>query len=133
MTKEKGNALGIHTAGRAFIRTSTHTVVASNARSYNHDEMAYFVYILASRRNGTFYVGVTNDLARRIHEHRACTVQGFTRRHGVARLVYCEIYPAILDAISREKRLKRWNRAWKIQAIDAFNPEWDDLYESLNS
>ncbi|WP_306029912.1 GIY-YIG nuclease family protein [Stappia sp. MMSF_3263] len=94
--------------------------------------MAYFVYILASRRNGTFYVGVTNDLARRIHEHRTGTVDGFTRRHGVSRLVYYETYPAILDAISREKRLKRWNRAWKIQAIDAFNPQWDDLYGTLN-
>ena len=94
--------------------------------------MAYFVYILASRHHGTLYVGVTNDLARRVFEHREGQGEGFTRRHGVGRLVYYEEHASVNEAIAQEKRLKRWKREWKIQAIDAFNPEWDDLYEQLN-
>ncbi|WP_186400569.1 GIY-YIG nuclease family protein [Stappia sp. P2PMeth1] len=94
--------------------------------------MTYFVYILASRRRGTLYVGVTNDLARRIFEHRERQGESFTRRHGVGRLVYYEEYSSINEAIAQEKRLKRWKREWKIQAIDAFNAEWEDLYEQLN-
>jgi putative endonuclease len=94
--------------------------------------MAFFVYILASRKRGTLYTGVTNDLARRIYEHREKTERGFTRRYGVKRLVYYETLETALEAIAREKRLKRWPREWKIQAIEAFNPEWLDLYEDLN-
>ncbi|MCX2721677.1 GIY-YIG nuclease family protein [Roseibium salinum] len=94
--------------------------------------MTFFVYILASRQRGTLYTGVTNDLARRIHEHREKTASGFTRRYDVTRLVYYESFEAPDLAIAREKRLKRWRREWKIQAIEEFNPDWRDLYEDLN-
>jgi putative endonuclease len=94
--------------------------------------MAFYVYLLASRRHGTFYTGVTNDLARRVHEHREKTGSVFTRRYGVDRLVYYETYDTPEEAIRREKRLKRWPRTWKIRTIEAFNPDWRDLYEDLN-
>jgi putative endonuclease len=91
----------------------------------------YFVYILASRIGGTLYIGVTNDLLRRVAEHREKLVPGFTRKYGVARLVYFEEFQDIRDAIEREKQLKKWNRAWKIRLIEAKNPNWDDLYPAL--
>ncbi|WP_281927235.1 GIY-YIG nuclease family protein [Roseibium album] len=94
--------------------------------------MAFYVYILASRQNGTLYTGVTNDLARRVHEHREKSGSVFTRRNDVTRLVYYEIFDSPDAAIAREKRLKRWPRDWKIQAIEKHNPEWRDLYEDLN-
>ncbi len=94
--------------------------------------MSFYVYILASRQHGTLYTGVTNDLARRVHEHREETGSVFTRRYGVTRLVYYEIFESPDIAITREKRLKRWPRAWKIQAIEKLNPNWSDLYEDLN-
>ncbi|MBM22275.1 MAG: GIY-YIG nuclease [Stappia sp.] len=94
--------------------------------------MEFFVYILANRTRGTLYVGVTNDLARRVFEHRCGKAAGFTQRHGATRLVYYETLASIVDAIAREKQLKRWHRIWKIQAIEAFNPDWRDLYEDLN-
>jgi putative endonuclease len=87
----------------------------------------FFVYILASRRNGTLYVGVTNDLSRRISEHKARTVPGFSRKYEVDRLVYVEEYPSIMDARARERTLKRWRRAWKSQLIEKANPSWRDL------
>jgi len=87
----------------------------------------YFVYITASERNGTLYVGVTNGLSRRIGEHKAGLVPGFTRKHGVDTLVYVEEYPSILEARTRERALKRWRRAWKIQLIEKSNPIWKDL------
>jgi putative endonuclease len=91
----------------------------------------YFVYILASRLGGTIYIGVTNDLVRRVGEHRQKTVPGFTKRYGVARLVYFEEYGDIRDAIAREKQLKRWNRAWKVRLIEERNTNWDDLYPPM--
>ena len=94
--------------------------------------MGYWVYILASKRNGTLYVGVTNDLARRMQQHREGAVPGFTRTHGVTRLVHAEPYDDILTAIEREKRLKRWRRAWKLALIEKDNPGWRDLYPDLN-
>ncbi|TYC55753.1 GIY-YIG nuclease family protein [Rhodobacterales bacterium] len=94
--------------------------------------MMFFVYVLASRQRGTLYTGVTNDLARRVHEHREKTASGFTRRYDVTRLVYYETFDTPDAAIAREKRLKRWPREWKIQAIENFNPGWQDLYEDLN-
>ncbi|WP_428522174.1 GIY-YIG nuclease family protein [Roseibium sp.] len=94
--------------------------------------MAFYVYLLASRKNGTFYTGVTNNLARRIHEHREKQAEGFTRRYDVTRLVHYEVFETPEDAIRREKRLKRWPRAWKIKTIEAANPDWRDLYEDLN-
>lgn len=94
--------------------------------------MAFYVYLLASRKNGTFYTGVTNNLARRIHEHREKQAEGFTRRYDVTRLVHYEVFETPEDAIRREKRLKRWPRAWKIRTIEAANPDWRNLYEDLN-
>ena len=92
---------------------------------------SFYVYILASRRNGTLYVGVTNDLARRMAEHKGKVVPGFTRKYGVDRLVYVETYDSILDARARERSLKRWARAWKIALIEKSNAEWHDLSDQL--
>jgi len=88
---------------------------------------AYFVYMLASKRNGTLYVGVTNDLSRRVGEHKAGAVPGFTRQYRVDRLVYAEGYSSIIEARARERSLKRWRRDWKIQLIEKANPDWNDL------
>jgi len=91
----------------------------------------FFVYILASRRNGTLYVGVTNDLARRVWEHKQKVVLGFTRTYGVDRLVYFEEHQSISQARERERALKRWRRAWKLELIEKHNPDWRDLAEDL--
>ncbi|HEY1930486.1 MAG TPA: GIY-YIG nuclease family protein, partial [Acetobacteraceae bacterium] len=88
-----------------------------------------WVYILTNRPNGTLYVGVTNDLARRVYEHRSGTGSVFTRRYGLHRLVYCERHEEILGAIQREKNVKDWPRAWKVRLIRGLNPDWDDLYD----
>jgi putative endonuclease len=93
----------------------------------------FFVYILASKRNGTLYIGVTNDLARRLSEHKAKLVPGFTRKYAVDQLVYFEAFSSILEARAREHALKRWNRAWKIALIEKLNPDWRDLTGELNS
>lgn len=90
---------------------------------------SYFVYILASRRNGTLYVGVTNNLLRRVYEHKTDFNEGFTKKYGVHRLVYFEETNDISQAILREKQLKKWYRKWKIQLIKKENPEWKDLSE----
>ena len=90
----------------------------------------YWVYILASRPNGTLYIGTTINLARRMWEHRQGLVEGFTKKYSVHHLVYCEAFSRPMDAIQREKRLKKWNRAWKIQLIESKNPEWNDLFET---
>jgi putative endonuclease len=95
--------------------------------------MPFFVYILASRRNGTLYIGVTNNLARRVSEHKAKLVPGFTRQYGVDELVYFEAFDSILEARAREHAMKRWRRAWKIALIEKLNPEWRDLADQLNS
>jgi putative endonuclease len=89
------------------------------------------VYILASRRNGTLYVGVTSGLARRVSEHRSGVVEGFTRDYGVRKLVFAEFRGTMEDAIVREKRIKRWLRAWKLELIEQHNPQWRDLYDEL--
>jgi putative endonuclease len=91
-------------------------------------ERVYYVYILASRIGGTLYVGVTSDLVRRVYQHREKLLKGFTEKYGVSRLVYYEAFGEIGAAIRREKQLKRWNRAWKVQLIEKKNPNWDDLY-----
>ena len=85
------------------------------------------VYILASKPYGTLYIGVTSDLARRIEAHRLGGVDGFTERYGVHTLVYFEMHADMYEAIQREKRLKKWNRAWKIRLIEELNPAWKDL------
>jgi putative endonuclease len=90
-----------------------------------------WVYIVTNKRNGTLYVGVTSDIARRAWEHREGVAEGFTKRYGLKRLVYVERHEEIADAIRREKRIKEWPRAWKINLIQGVNPIWDDLYETL--
>jgi putative endonuclease len=93
--------------------------------------LSYFVYLLASERNGTLYVGVTNDLVRRAHEHRTDAVAGFTSRYGTHRLVWFESTASVEAAIRREKQLKNWKREWKIALIERENPHWLDLYDSI--
>jgi putative endonuclease len=87
----------------------------------------YFVYILASKRNGTLYIGITNDIDRRVYEHRNGIIEGFTKEYHVHMLVHVEEYSEVNDAIVREKRLKKWNRQWKIDLIEKTNPDWKDL------
>lgn len=88
-------------------------------------------YILASKRNGTLYIGVTSNLLARIHQHRDGTFEGFTKAHGVKRLVWFEQHATMEHAITREKRLKKWERAWKIRLIEEANPRWRDLAEDF--
>ena len=90
-----------------------------------------YVYILASKRNGTLYIGVTSDLIKRVYEHKNDFVDGFTKKYKVHSLVYYEQCDDIESAISEEKRLKRWNRKWKLELIEKENPRWKDLYEDL--
>jgi putative endonuclease len=96
-------------------------------------EKTYWVYILASALGGTLYIGVTNNLVRRIYEHRMGLADGFTKKYEVHRLVYFEQYHDVENAIRREKRLKKWNRAWKIRLIEEANPDWVDLYPQIAS
>lgn len=93
--------------------------------------MIYYVYILASKKNGTLYVGVTNDLIRRVYEHKNELLPGFTKKYHIHNLVYYEQTTDIKSAIVREKRLKTWKRMWKIKLIEDFNPTWEDLYNGL--
>lgn len=97
------------------------------------EEKTYFVYILASRKNGTLYTGITNDLHRRVSEHKEKKIKGFTKKYGVDKLVYFEEFSDVGDAIYREKCIKKWRRAWKLELIEKDNPGWKDLfYELLN-
>ena len=91
----------------------------------------FCVYILASKRNGTLYIGVTSELAKRIGEHRNKFVEGFTKKYDVDKLVYYEAHDSAEAAIQREKQLKKWNRAWKLRLIEGMNPEWRDLYDEI--
>lgn len=90
----------------------------------------YFVYILTTRKNTTLYTGVTNDLMRRVWEHKQGLIKGFTKKYSVTKLVYMEEYGDVNEAIHREKCIKEWNRAWKIELIEGINPDWNDLYET---
>ena len=92
---------------------------------------SYYVYILASRIGGTLYIGVANDIIRRVGEHRLELVNGFTKKYEIHRLGYFEQFDDIEHAIRREKRLKKWNRAWKVRLIEELNPNWDDLYHEI--
>jgi putative endonuclease len=94
--------------------------------------MSYYVYTLASRKHGTLYIGVTNDIARRVWEHRQGRGSRFVKRYRVSRLVYVEIHSEIARAIQREKTMKEWPRAWKIRLIERANPEWENLHDLLN-
>jgi putative endonuclease len=93
--------------------------------------MQFYVYILANACRGVLYTGVTNDLIRRVFEHREHTVPGFTRQYGVTRLVYFERHETAIEAITREKAIKRWQRGWKFELIERTNPNWDDLWEEI--
>ena len=96
-------------------------------------ERSYAVYILASRRNGTLYTGVTGDLAQRIHQHKAGAGGAFTRKYRVNQLVHIELFSDVNEAIAREKAIKKWRRAWKLQLIERENPAWRDRYDELIS
>ena len=91
----------------------------------------YYVYIVSNKKNGTLYIGVTNNLMRRIYEHKNGIIEGFTKKYNLNKLIYFEQTNDINSAILREKRLKKWNRTWKIQLIETLNPEWKDLSESF--
>jgi putative endonuclease len=93
--------------------------------------MAYYVYLLASKKHGTLYLGVTKDIVRRVYEHRTKAVESFTSRYGVDKLVWFEIYDDAATAITREKELKKWRRDWKIRLIEEDNPGWVDLYPGI--
>ena len=97
--------------------------------------MAYYVYLLASRKEGPLYLGVTNDLIRRVFEHRSKAAPGFSSRYNITKLVWFEIYDDPISAISREKEIKKWRRAWKVALKVALivqeNPDWKDLYENI--
>src|SRR3989339_620471 len=91
----------------------------------------YYVYILASKKNGTLYIGITSDLIKRIYQHKSEQIQGFTQKYAVHKLVYWEQTTDVLSAITREKRLKNWKRKWKIELIEKENPLWENLYYRL--
>lgn len=91
----------------------------------------FYVYILASKRNGTLYAGVTRDLEGRVWQHKHDVYPGFARKHGCTRLVWFEWHTDVNEAIAREKRIKRWRRKWKLELIEKQNPDWDDLYETV--
>ena len=92
----------------------------------------FYVYILANARNGTLYVGVTSNLPKRIWEHKNGFVEGFTKKHGLSLLVWYEVHATAYEAITREKRIKAWKRDWKLRLIEAMNPYWNDLYDSIH-
>lgn len=91
----------------------------------------FYIYIMASQRNGTIYIGVTNNLIKRAYQHRNGLIEGFTKEYKVNRLVYFEEYSDIREALPREKQLKRWKRSWKLELIEKNNPTWRDLYDDL--
>jgi putative endonuclease len=91
----------------------------------------YYVYILASKKNGTIYVGVTGDLIKRIYEHKQNLIDGVTKKYGVHDIVYYEVHNEIEEAITREKQIKKWNRNWKLRLIEERNPDWKDLYNEI--
>jgi putative endonuclease len=95
-------------------------------------EKHFCVYILASDRNGTLYVGVTSNLVQRVWQHKTAQIEGFTKEHGVARLVWYEAHDNAESAITREKRIKKWNRDWKIELIEKMNPYWNDLFDTIS-
>lgn len=93
--------------------------------------MNYYIYILSNKKNGVLYVGVTNNLLRRIYEHKQEQVEGFTKKYHIHNLVYYEQYEDVRNAITREKQIKKWDRKWKVELVEKDNPEWNDLYTTL--
>ena len=120
-------------AARARRRASRTRSRPLSGRGAALGERTYFVYIMASRRNGTLYIGVTNNLALRAHQHRTGVGSTFTTKYGVKMLVWYEQYGDVNEAIAREKQLKTWERKWKLALIERFNRDWRDLYEQLNA
>ncbi len=112
-----------------LLMTETNALVS--ARGHGVSSLAFYVYLLASGKHGTLYIGVTRDLVRRVYEHKQKVVPGFTSRYGVDRLVWYEIYDDPVTAITREKELKKWRRDWKIRLIEETNPNWVDLFEGI--
>ena len=133
-----GNSLATITSGKtkrigyALISGSPRACFEGLFHCQISNVMPYFVYILASRKNGTLYTGVTNDISRRAWEHKEGAVDGFTKRYSVKRLVYLEELATAYEAIRRENTIKGWPRKWKINAIERENPQWFDLYKRLN-
>jgi putative endonuclease len=107
------------------------TVAAAGIGGDTHTMLSAWVYMMANRRDGVIYVGVTSDLPKRVWEHREGIVEGFTKRYRLKRLVYVERHADILSAIQREKNIKHWPRAWKVALIEEQNPEWNDLFDQL--
>jgi len=93
--------------------------------------MAYYVYIICNKRNGTLYTGVTSDLIKRVYEHKHKLVEGFAKQHAIDKLVWYEPHEDIHAAINREKLIKKWKREWKLELVDKSNPRWNDLYDNL--
>ena len=91
----------------------------------------YYVYIMASKKNGTLYIGVTSDLIRRVYEHKNNLTDGFTKKYIIHNLVYFEVFEDLIEAIKKEKQMKLWKRYWKIKQINKVNPDWSDLYSSI--
>jgi putative endonuclease len=120
-------------ASTGFFRIlQCHSRAGGNPETLNNRNMKkYYIYILASIRNGTLYIGMTNDLTRRVYEHKQGLIKGFTKTYQVHNLLYFEEFSEVTDAIVREKRVKKWERKWKIRLIETMNPEWKDLYEGL--
>ncbi len=116
-------------AGSAFHHSN---VMAGLDPAIHTSAMSGWVYIMTNKPNGTLYIGVTSDLARRVYQHRESLVPGFTEKYGLTRLVYAERHEDIRTAIQRETSRKRWRRAWKLELIVAANPGWKDLHETIN-
>lgn len=91
----------------------------------------YYLYILSNKKNGVLYIGVTNNIIKRIHEHKEKLVESFSKKYNCNKLVYYEVFSDIKEAILREKRMKKWKREWKVNLINKLNPEWKDLYQSI--
>jgi len=102
-----------------------------SSNTLNNIKNQYYIYILANKRNGTLYIGVTSNLVKRAYEHKNNIIDGFTKKYNIHKLVYYEISDDIESAIRREKQLKKWNRKWKMNLIEKNNPEWKDLYFGL--
>jgi putative endonuclease len=129
--RRKAREPGPKSHGARCFATATHRSTSPDAFQGIGRLLAYYVYILASRPRGTLYIGVTNDLVRRVYEHRNDLVGGFTAQHGVRCLVSYEVSDDVYEAISREKRLKRWRRSWKIELIETQNEDWHDLWPAI--
>ena len=113
-------------------RNNVYVVLSSRRKSGSRIFMrSYYVYILASKRNGALYIGVTSDLKKRVHQHKNNLINGFTKKYRVHHLAYFETTNNIRSAIQREKQMKEWKREWKIRLVQQVNPEWNDLYDTL--